>query len=133
MTNIIDISQLTSKQLKEMKSKQLDEIFKTTFPNGKFTLHIRELNKYNDFYRLPQREVELSCEKRRGTSWSRYKAIVVSQYGTNEIIKTDFVNNSFGLTKHFNGIEELLKSAKRYKVSQELIDTFIKEYNEKNI
>lgn len=123
MTNI-DISQFTSRQLKEMKAKQLNEMFKIKYPNGKFTLHIRENNKYNDFYHLPERSIELSCQKRRSTSWCKYKSIVVSQHGNNKIVEKDHVNNSFGLTKNFNSVEELIKSAKRYKVSQELIDVF---------
>jgi len=130
MPTQIDIENTTLSKIKEMKAKQLDKKFKTKYPKGKFTLHIREKGKYNDYYSEQKRLVELSRETRRRTASCAYPAKCISS--CNKKIKFhESVNNSFGLVKNFNNLKSLIECTKRYKVYPKLIEEFVKLINTK--
>lgn len=105
----------TLQEFAEEKSKFLDEQWKEKYPNGSFTVQIRPTSN------------NLHWNKRRRTSVTSYKGVSVSQIGE-EIIESNYQNNSWGKIKVFDNLESAVKYAQKKGFSKALIDRFVERY-----
>jgi hypothetical protein len=112
----------TQKELLRQHRKGLSEQFKEKFPNGRFTLHIREIAHNGKIIH------ELAHVTTRPTSWTHPFGKVVEQVNGGPVTSLTHQNNSIGTCRHYDSLEKLVKSARNSGLSEEIIQAFIQKF-----
>ena len=118
----------TVREFRVKHAQLLDEQFAQSYPQGKFSLQIREQGKYEDIYTNPQAYRCLAWEPRRSTSRARPHGVVCYQLREGSVHEDRYKNNSFGFNKAFTSLAKLVACAQAKGFSDELILTFTQHF-----
>ncbi len=140
----------TQRELLESHRINLDAQWRAKFPRGRFVLQMRGFQKDSKFpvfgtSKKPTVEdsvVTLAWEPRRRTSHSAPCGVCVQDgdfyggvngYGVKKSIKIEkYLNNTWGFVKDFADLESLVDYVKKTGVGNDVIECFVKEYDEKH-